>query len=116
MAFAFRKDTLLQKWENNWHSSREKLELVAREWGDMLSASLQYKIMETLEVLGLQTPEPWHPKNWLSEMNKIAKSGMMARLKLSRIVVRLSSAAIHKNALAFEHALGDLIELGKSGK
>ena len=89
------------------------LALAGLEWSALLLSTLQYKIQETAATLEILLPDSLSAKNWATQMKMITDRGTIARLKLGRILVRLFSASLNKNRRAFEHALNDLIDLGK---
>jgi hypothetical protein len=76
---------------------RGELRLAWFEWRGLLSQSLAFEFEKRIESSPLYEP-----------------GVHLARLKLSRILVRMAGSVLHKNLAAFEAALKDLIELGKS--
>lgn len=92
---------------------RSEIRLAFHEWKTLIGSSLSYELQKRVvdsKILG-----PAHASLKIIEDNvkQIAARGFAARVKLTRILVRMSSALLHNNSQAFEQAVLDLIELGK---
>ena len=93
---------------------RGELRLAWFEWRGLLSQSLAFEFEKRIESSPLYEPVASSFETISENVRKISARGHLARLKLSRILVRMAGSLLHKNLAAFEAALKDLIELGKS--
>ena len=93
---------------------RGELRLAWFEWRGLLSQSMAFTFEKRIESSPLYEPLMASLETIRENVKKISARGHMAKLKLSRILVRLVGSVINKNQAAFETALKDLIELGKS--
>jgi hypothetical protein len=92
---------------------RSEVRLAFHEWRGLLGESLSYELQK--RVIDSQILGPAHSSLRMIEENvkQIASRGFAARVKLTRIMVRMTSAALNNNREALQLALNDLIELGK---
>lgn len=97
----------------NLLSIRSEIRLAFHEWRSLIGSSLSYELQK--RVIDSQLLGPAHASLKIIEDNvkQIASRGFAARVKLTRILVRLASAFLHNNREAFEQAVLDLVELGK---
>lgn len=93
---------------------RGELRLAWFEWRGLLTQSLAFEFEKRIESSPLYEPVVASLETISENVKKISARGHLARLKLSRILVRLAGSVLNKNLAAFEAALKDLIELGKS--
>jgi hypothetical protein len=93
---------------------RGDLRLAWFEWRGLLTQSLAFEFEKRIESSPLYEPLMASLETISENVKKISVRGHLAKLRLSRILVRLAGSVLHKNQAAFEAALRDLIELGKS--
>ena len=97
----------------NLLSIRSEIRLAFHEWRSLIGSSLSYEIQKRVVDSHLLGPAHSSLKVIDENVKRIAARGFAARVKLTRILVRMSSALLHNNSQAFEQGLLDLIELGK---
>lgn len=92
---------------------RSEMRLAYHEWKQLITHSLDYQIKK--RVTDSQVLGPAHStlKTIEENVKQIASKGFAARVKLTRIVVRITSAVLNNNPQALEKAVADLVELGK---
>lgn len=90
------------------------LKLALQEWNDLLQHSARYEFKKRIESSVFYAPAYMSLEIVLENIKKISSRGHMARIRLSRILVRMIASALNQNLAAFEAALKDLIALGKS--
>ena len=95
-------------------SATGELRLAWFEWRGLLSESAAYEFEKRIESSPLYEPITASLETISENVKKISARGNSARLRLSRILVRLAASVLNQNIAAFEAALRDLIELGKS--
>ena len=105
----FLKQTSIVKIE----SMRSEMRLAFFEWRSLLVESFHYELEK--RVIDSQLLGPAHASWCVVEENvkQIATRGFAARVKLTRILMRMTSAALNNNKQALHHAVSDLLELGK---
>ncbi|NBX17369.1 MAG: hypothetical protein EBR09_08395 [Proteobacteria bacterium] len=94
-------------------SIRSDVRLAFHEWQGLIGGSLSYELRK--RVIDSQLLGPAHA-SWLTiedNVKLIAARGFAARMKLTRIMMRLVSALLNNNREASLNALSDLLELGK---
>ena len=84
------------------------------EWKSLLSHSVKYEFEKRVESSVLYAPMYESAETIRQNVKKISARGNAAKIKVSRILVRLGASVLYKNLAAFEAALKDLVELGKS--
>jgi hypothetical protein len=95
------------------HSIRSDVRLAYHEWQSLIGGSLSYELRK--RVIDSQVLGPAH-SSWVTieeNVKQIAGRGFAARMKLTRIMMRLVSALLNNNREASLNALSDLLELGK---
>jgi hypothetical protein len=92
---------------------RSEVRLAFHEWKQLLAQSASYQVKK--RIVDSQVLGPAHTtlKTIEENVKQIASKGFAARMKLTRIMIRLASAAINNNPQALEQAIMDLVELGK---
>lgn len=93
---------------------RDEVRLAWFEWRGLLGQSLAFEFEKRIESSPLYQPLLASFETIAENVKKISARGHVARLKLSRILVRMVGSVVNKNPAVFEAALKDLIELGKS--
>ena len=91
-----------------WEVLIAEIRLALLEWKSLLVHSALYKrdiIKQAFDDSVIETV--------IATVRKISQKGRKARLKLTRILIRMLSSALNQNAKAFEAALKDLIDLGR---
>ncbi|MEN9529851.1 MAG: hypothetical protein RI932_1724 [Pseudomonadota bacterium] len=94
-------------------SFRSEARLAFHEWKSLIGESLAYELQKRVVDSHLLGPAHASLKNLEDNVKQIASRGFAARVKLTRIMVRMASAFVNNNKAAFEQAILDLIELGK---
>jgi hypothetical protein len=94
-------------------SIQAEVRLAFHEWQSLIGGSLSYELRK--RVVDSQILGPAHASLMIVEENvkQIASRGFAARMKLTRIMMRLASALLNNNREALQNALSDLLELGK---
>lgn len=94
-------------------SVRSETRLAFHEWRSLIGESLSYELQK--RVVDSQILGPAHASLVTLEENvkQIASRGFAARVKLTRILVRMASALLNNNKEAVQVAMNDLLELGK---
>jgi hypothetical protein len=97
----------------NISTIRSEIRLAFHEWRSLLGVSLNYELQK--RVIDSQLLGPAHAslKTIEDNVKQIASRGFAARVKLTRIMMRMAAAFLNNNREAFEQAIVDLIELGK---
>jgi hypothetical protein len=97
----------------NISSIRSEIRLAFHEWRSLIGESLSYELQK--RVIDSQLLGPAHAslKTIEDNVKQIASRGFAARVKLTRIMMRMAAAFLNNNREAFEQAIVDLIELGK---
>jgi hypothetical protein len=97
----------------NISTIRSEIRLAFHEWRSLIGESLSYELQK--RVIDSQLLGPAHAslKTIEDNVKQIASRGFAARVKLTRIVMRMAAAFLNNNREAFEQAVVDLIELGK---
>jgi hypothetical protein len=97
----------------NISTIRSEIRLAFHEWRSLLGESLNYELQK--RVIDSQLLGPAHAslKTIEDNVKQIASRGFAARVKLTRIMMRMAAAFLNNNREAFEQAIVDLIELGK---
>jgi hypothetical protein len=92
---------------------RSEVRLAYHEWKQLITNSIDYQIKK--RVIDSQILGPAHStlKTVEENVKQIASKGFAARVKLTRIIVRMTSAVLNNNRQALEKAVADLVELGK---
>jgi hypothetical protein len=87
--------------------------LALYEWRGLIGESLSYELQK--RIIDSQILGPAHASIVTFEQNVklIASRGLAARVKLSRILLRLSAALLNNNREALQVAMNDLLLLGK---
>jgi|GEM_PF-657785 len=104
----------LERVTNGVDRAKGELRLTWLEWRDLLSQSAAYEFEKRIERSMLYEPLTASLETISENVKKISSRGNKARLKLGRILVRLTASVVNQNTAAFEAAVRDLIELGKS--
>jgi hypothetical protein len=94
--------------------ARGEARLTWFEWKGLLTQSAAFEFDRRIASSPLYEPLQASLETISENVKKISARGHLARLKLSRILVRLAGSLLNQNQAAFEAALRDLIELGKS--
>lgn len=94
-------------------SMRSEVRLAFHEWRSLIGESLSYELQK--RIVDSQVFGPAHASLLTLEENvkQIASRGFAARVKLTRIMVRVASAMLNNNREALQVALNDLLDLGK---
>lgn len=94
-------------------SVRSETRLAFHEWRSLIGESFSYELQK--RVVDSQILGPAHASLVTLEENvkQIASRGFAARVKLTRILVRMASALLNNNKEAVQVAMNDLLELGK---
>ena len=97
----------------NISTIRSEIRLAFHEWRSLIGESLSYELQ--MRVIDSRLLGPAHAslKTIEDNVKQIASRGFAARVKLTRIMMRMVSAFLNNNREAFEQAIVDLIELGK---
>jgi hypothetical protein len=97
----------------NISTIRSEIRLAFHEWRSLIGESLSYELQK--RVIDSQLLGPAHAslKTIEDNVKQIASRGFAARVKLTRIMMRMAAAFLNNNREAFEQAVVDLIELGK---
>ncbi len=97
----------------NISTIRSEIRLAFHEWRSLIGESLSYELQK--RVIDSQLLGPAHAslKTIEDNVKQIASRGFAARVKLTRIMMRMAAAFLNNNREAFEQAIVDLIELGK---
>lgn len=98
----------------NFERLQAELRLALLEWKSLLGHTASYEFKKRIEANPMYAPVNFSLEIVGENVKKIYARGHSARIKLTRILVRLVASALNKNIAAFEAALKDLIELGKS--
>lgn len=98
-----------------WHipTLRSEVRLAFHEWKQLVTHSLDYQIERRIIDSQLLGPAHATLKTIKENVKQIASRGFAARVKLTRIMVRMTSAVLNNNPQALEKAVADLVELGK---
>lgn len=91
-----------------------ELRLAVAEWKSLLGTSATYEFKKRVQGSPVYGPMYYSVEIITQNVKKIAARGHAARVRLSRILMRLAASVVNKNVAAFEAAVKDLIELGKS--
>lgn len=94
-------------------SMRSEVRLAFHEWRSLLGESLSYELQKRVIDSRLLGPAHSSLVNIEENVKQIASKGFAARVKLTRILVRMVSAILNNNSEALQVALNDLLELGK---
>ncbi len=97
----------------NLSTIRSETRLAFHEWKSLIGESLAYELQKRVIDSHLLGPAHASLKTLEDNVKQIASRGFAARVKLTRIMVRMASAFLNNNKEAFEQAILDLIELGK---
>lgn len=97
----------------NMPKIQSEVRLAFHEWKQLITLSVDYQIKK--RVIDSQILGPAHSalKTIEENVKQIASKGFAARVKLTRIMMRITSAVLNNNRRAFEQAVADLVELGK---
>ena len=87
--------------------------LALHEWRSLFEGSLSYELKKRVLDSHLLGPAHASLKSIEENVKQIASRGFAARVKLTRILMRMSSSLLNNNREAFELAVHDLIALGK---
>ncbi|MBM3383128.1 MAG: hypothetical protein FJY29_11900 [Betaproteobacteria bacterium] len=97
----------------NISTLRSEARLAFHEWKSLIGESLAYELQKRVVDSHLLGPTHAALRNLEDNVKQIASRGFAARVKLTRIMVRMASAFLNNNREAFERAIMDLIQLGK---
>lgn len=97
----------------NFSALRSEIRLAFHEWRSLIGESLSYELQKRVIDSPLLGPAHASLKSIEDNVKQISSRGFAARVKLTRIMVRIVSAFLNNNREAFEQAIVDLIELGK---
>ncbi|NBO37799.1 hypothetical protein EBU99_04355 [bacterium] len=97
----------------NLSTIRSEVRLAFHEWRSLIGESLSYELQKRVVDSQLLGPAHASLKTIEENVKQIASRGFAARVKLSRIMIRMASAFLNNNKEAFQQAVMDLIELGK---
>lgn len=94
-------------------SVQSEIRLAFHEWSSLIGGSLSYELRK--RVIDSQILGPAHASLVTIEENvkRIASQGFAARVKLTRIMMRVAYALLNNNREALTNAVSDLLELGK---
>ena len=92
---------------------RSEIRLAFHEWRSLIGESLSYELQKRIIDSQLLGPAHASLKTIEDNVKQIASRGFAARVKLTRIMMRMVSAFLNNNREAFERAFVDLVELGK---
>lgn len=87
--------------------------LALHEWRNLIQGTISYELKKRVIDSHLLGPAHASVKSIEENVKQIASRGFAARVKLTRILMRMSSALMNNNREAFERAVHDLIALGK---
>lgn len=91
-----------------------EIRLALLEWKSLLSHSAKYEFEKRVRSSPLYSPMYESVETIRENVEKISRRGNATRLRLYRILMRMFASVVNKNLPAFEAALKDLVELGKS--
>ncbi len=77
--------------------------------------TLKYFLRLRLEALPGRPRFHLTPERVIELIQSASAAGGLTRVRLWRVMVRLSASALYQDTAAFESALRDLLELGKVG-
>jgi hypothetical protein len=83
------------------------------EWKDLLMSSFTYQFEKRVKNSVTLSPVVQSSEWFLQLVSKIAQKSLASRLKVGRIMIRLLGAMVNQNTKAFEHAVNELLELGR---
>lgn len=93
---------------------RAESRLAYLEWKSLLSHSAKYEFEKRVQSSPLYAPMYESLETIRENVNTISSRGNAAKVKLYRILMRMFASVVNKNLPAFEAALKDLVQLGKS--
>jgi hypothetical protein len=94
-------------------SFKARARLAFSEWKDLLQTSLKYEFEKRIRNSNKLSPAVESAEWFIDFVQRVSKRGLVARVKVGRLLVRILSAMANQNVKAFESAIQELLDLGK---